>query len=66
MGALPKRKISRIRRGHRRAHYLSLNMPKMVYCPQCHHLHLSHHVCKNCGSYKNHEVVIIKDKKKKN
>ncbi|MCB0163920.1 MAG: 50S ribosomal protein L32, partial [Anaerolineae bacterium] len=30
MGALPKRKVSRVRRDRRRAHYLRLNVPKMV------------------------------------
>jgi len=65
MGALPKRKISRVRKGHRRAHYLNLDLPKMVYCSQCHKLHLSHHVCKHCGSYKSREVITIKEKKEK-
>ncbi|MCK6628593.1 MAG: 50S ribosomal protein L32 [Anaerolineae bacterium] len=57
MGALPKRKVSRIRRDRRRAHYLRLNMPTMVPCPQCHTLHLSHHVCLKCGTYNGVQVI---------
>ena len=57
MGALPKRKISRVRRDRRRAHYLRLKMPNMVECPQCHALRLSHHVCMNCGTYDGVQVI---------
>lgn len=57
MGALPKRKVSRVRRDRRRAHYLRLKMPHMVACPQCHTLHLSHHVCLNCGMYNGVQVI---------
>lgn len=61
MGALPKRKVSRIRRDRRRAHYLRLNMPTMVACPQCHTLHLSHHVCLKCGTYNGVQVIAMED-----
>lgn len=61
MGALPKRKVSRIRRDRRRAHYLRLNMPNMVPCSQCHTLHLSHHVCPNCGTYNGVQVLAMED-----
>jgi large subunit ribosomal protein L32 len=57
MGALPKRKVSQVRRDRRRAHYLRLKMPHMVPCPQCHTLRLSHHVCPNCGTYKGVQVI---------
>jgi large subunit ribosomal protein L32 len=61
MGALPKRKVSRIRRDRRRAHYLRLNMPTLVPCPQCHALHLSHHVCLKCGTYNGVQVIAQED-----
>ncbi len=57
MGALPKRKVSRIRRDRRRAHYLRLNRPHLVQCPQCHNLRLAHHVCLNCGTYNGVQVL---------
>jgi large subunit ribosomal protein L32 len=57
MGALPKRKVSRVRRDRRRAHYLRLNMPHMVPCPQCQTLRLAHHVCHHCGTYNGVQVI---------
>ena len=64
MGALPKRKIARARRGKRRAH-LGLNPPRVEDCPQCHSPKLPHHVCPTCGSYAGREVVKIESPKKK-
>ena len=61
MGALPKRKISKIRRDRRRAHYLRVKMGTMMACPQCHTLKMAHHVCPNCGTYNGVEVVEIKE-----
>lgn len=57
MGALPKRKISNVRRDRKRAHYLRLKMPTMVPCPQCGSLRLSHHVCTKCGTYNGEQVL---------
>lgn len=57
MGALPKRKVSRVRRDRRRAHYLRLKMPAMAPCPQCNTLRLSHHVCPKCGTYNGVQVL---------
>jgi large subunit ribosomal protein L32 len=59
--ALPKRKVSRVRRDRRRAHYLRLRMPHMTPCPKCRTLKLSHHVCSNCGSYKGIQVLAEED-----
>lgn len=61
MGALPKRKVSRVRRDRRRAHYLRLKMPNMVPCPQCGTLRLSHHVCPNCGTYNGEQVLDVEE-----
>ena len=66
MGALPKRKISKARRGERRAH-LHLEPVQLVECTQCHEPKLSHVVCPKCGHYNGVEVVkpkTPKDKKK--
>jgi large subunit ribosomal protein L32 len=59
MGALPKRKISQVRRDRRRAHYLRLKTPKMTRCPQCQALQIAHHVCKECGTYNGVQVIKV-------
>lgn len=61
MGALPKRKVSRIRRDRRRAHYLRLKMPQFGRCPTCHAMKVSHQVCHNCGTYNGIQVLPEKD-----
>lgn len=50
MGALPKRKISKGRKGRRRAHN-SLKKPAMVKCPKCGKAKRAHFVCAFCGYY---------------
>ena len=64
MGALPKRKISRVRRDQRRSHFLRVTASNVIPCPQCHTLKLGYHVCPNCGTYDGVEVVAIKEAKK--
>lgn len=56
MGALPKTKISRHRRGNRRRH-LALTPPTLVTCQTCGSMHRAHHVCKACGSYRGRQVL---------
>ncbi|MBL7126532.1 MAG: 50S ribosomal protein L32 [Dehalococcoidales bacterium] len=58
MGALPKRKLSKARRGKRRSH-LALKAPQMDYCPQCHNPKLPHHACRTCGTYAGREVIKV-------
>lgn len=58
MGALPKRKVSRHRRGNRRQH-LALTAPDLVTCPRCGQLMRNHFPCKNCGTYKGRQVIEI-------
>jgi large subunit ribosomal protein L32 len=64
MGALPKRKISKARRGRRCSH-LALKTTRLVACPQCHELRLPHHMCPSCGHYKGTEVIAIESKSAK-
>ena len=64
MGALPKRKTSKARKGERRSH-LGLTPPALADCPQCHNPKLPHHTCPVCGTYDGREVVEIKTPKKK-
>lgn len=64
MGALPKRKISPVRRDRRRAHYLRVTVDNVAPCPQCHTLKLGYHVCPTCGTYNGVEVIAVKEEKK--
>ncbi|MFH1663072.1 MAG: 50S ribosomal protein L32 [Chloroflexota bacterium] len=64
MGALPKRKITKARRGQRRSHD-KLTPRALVNCPQCNSPKLPHIVCPVCGTYAGREVIEIKGPKKK-
>ncbi len=59
--ALPKRRISKSRRGNRKSHW-KLNLVNSVECPHCHQPKLPHRVCPNCGYYNGREVITIKEK----
>lgn len=59
MGALPKRKLGKGRKGHRRSHN-ALKARNLVPCPKCHELRLPHQVCASCGTYKGIEVFEVK------
>jgi large subunit ribosomal protein L32 len=61
MGAVPKHKVSRHRRGNRRQHQ-RLDAPTLVPCQQCGQLMRAHHVCKNCGGYRGRQVIEIGDR----
>ena len=60
--AVPKRRVSKMKKGLRRSH-LALNVPGMVTCSNCGELTLSHRVCPNCGFYKGRQVVTPKAEK---
>ncbi len=57
---VPKRKVSKQRGRQRRAANMKLTAPELVACPQCHALILPHHLCPECGHYKEREVVETK------
>lgn len=61
--AVPKRKVSRTNRDKRRTHD-GVNMLNIVECPRCHSRKIAHHVCKECGYYKNIEVISQESDKK--
>lgn len=63
MGALPKRKVSRHRRGSRRSHQ-ALSLRQMILCPECGNPTLPHRVCPSCGTYKGEKVLEIEEKEK--
>ena len=58
MTPLPKRKVSKGRRDRRRAHD-ALKARKLVACPNCGDMRLPHHVCPNCGYYKDEEIIAV-------
>jgi large subunit ribosomal protein L32 len=48
--AVPKSKITKSKRGMRRAHD-ALRSMNSTECPNCGELKLPHHVCASCGYY---------------
>jgi large subunit ribosomal protein L32 len=59
MGAVPKTKVSRHRRGNRRQHQV-LDAPTLVTCPRCGELMRAHRACKSCGTYRGRQVVEVR------
>jgi large subunit ribosomal protein L32 len=57
---VPKRKSSKQRGRQRRAVNMKLEVPALVNCPQCHALVMPHHLCSECGYYKEREVIAAK------
>jgi large subunit ribosomal protein L32 len=57
--AVQKRRHSRARGRKRRTHW-KLQSPTIVECNQCHQPKMAHHICPNCGFYKDVEVVASK------
>ena len=56
MGAVPKRKISNLRRGNRRSHH-HIDTPPLAKCPHCRAPKVTHQVCPSCGMYKGIQVI---------
>ena len=56
--AVPKSKITRSKRGMRRAHD-SLKAINVVECPNCGEQKMIHHICKACGYYGDKEITPI-------
>ena len=61
--AVPKRKTSRTNRDKRRTHD-GIKLLNIVECPRCHSKKIAHHVCIECGYYKNSEVIPQEKEKK--
>lgn len=53
--AVPKRKHSKSRRDKRRTHQ-KLSAPQLTKCEKCGEARLPHHMCPECGHYKNRIV----------
>jgi large subunit ribosomal protein L32 len=59
MGALPKKKLTRARRGRRLTAY-KLKPLSPAYCARCHTAKLPHTACPNCGIYRGRQVLAVK------
>ncbi len=60
MGALPKKKVSGMRRGNRRRFHFITPLP-MSACQNCGALKPTHRACRSCGVYNGHQVLKIKE-----
>jgi large subunit ribosomal protein L32 len=58
--ALPKRRLSKSRRGKRRSH-LALRAKVTNICPKCQKIKLPHRACPDCGQYKGRQVIEVKE-----
>ncbi|ABC01215.1 MULTISPECIES: 50S ribosomal protein L32 [Mycoplasma mycoides group] len=56
--AVPFRKTSKSAKNKRRSH-LALSAASLVSCTNCGAMIKPHHVCKECGFYKNKEVKVV-------
>jgi len=60
MGALPKKKLTRARRGARSVAYKLKSLHPAV-CPRCRNAKLAHTACPTCGYYRGRQVVGISE-----
>jgi large subunit ribosomal protein L32 len=56
--AVPKRKTSKARKRKRRTH-VKAEAPATQACPRCGDPKLPHRVCRNCGYYRDAEVIQV-------
>lgn len=57
--AVPKGKKSKAKKRSRRANHDKITLPGMTLCKRCGADILPHHVCGECGHYKDREIVVI-------
>ncbi|HEU5348960.1 MAG TPA: 50S ribosomal protein L32 [Ktedonobacterales bacterium] len=62
VGALPKKRQTNSRQGHRRQHH-KIKIPQLKICPQCRQARLSHHACPNCGTYRGRQVFPVRERR---
>lgn len=58
MGPLPKKRLSRSRRGKRRAHD-SLSLNHLIVCENCGNYHVAHRICPKCGTYRGEKRIEV-------
>jgi len=59
---VPKRKVSRARKGKRRSH-MALSVPNLTECPRCKQKIMPHRVCPYCEHYKGVEYRLLRPEK---
>ena len=62
--AVPKRRTSHAKQGHRRSHH-AITPRQIQYCRQCNEPVLPHRVCPNCGFFQGRVVVAEEDTNEK-
>jgi large subunit ribosomal protein L32 len=60
--AVPKRRVSKARRGNRRSHQ-HLTPIQIQYCITCGEPVLPHRVCANCGQYRSRQIEPLGEEK---
>lgn len=53
----PKRRLTKMRRDQRKAHWKRLAPVPNSSCPQCHKPKLPHRVCPHCGTYRGRDIL---------
>ena len=59
--AVPKGRVSKSKKGKRKAATGKIATPTLVQCSKCGELMMPHRVCKACGSYNKKEIVKVED-----
>ena len=57
--AVPKQRKGRMKTHSRRSANSVIKEPSRSVCPQCGEVKLPHHVCGNCGYYRDREVIAV-------
>ena len=56
---VPKQKKCRAKTHSRRSTNMKIAAASRSTCPRCGAVKLPHHVCPNCGFYKDREVIVV-------
>jgi large subunit ribosomal protein L32 len=58
--AVPKKRTSKSRKGHRRSHH-RIELPTLIRCTRCKSLKQRHTVCAECGYYRGKPVIQVEE-----
>ena len=57
--AVPKGRVSKSKKGNRKAATWKIATPTLVKCSKCGELMMPHRVCKACGAYNKREIISV-------